>query len=262
MVSVNEVGPITVWTSFIANNKIAPASILDSKRHRSGSGDLKTHPGPKDTFILVVNEDHEICFLGEHKNDSVPSCGPQGNFYSQTGEEGRNNPCFIIEDTYLEKKFRRNEESHEKDFEFVIPPNGFIVIFPRLAIETKNLLLFMLPKTPRRFVEKSFPELGNNFDGQSVFKHMLCSSELNHITVYLEDNTLVILKEEEQNDNNNQSESIIIQELRDTISDLEERIDQLQMMIDDVDSKADDVDSRIDDLESRFDTFETESENN
>lgn len=246
-VSVNKENTICVWTDFLVNDTMAPTAILDEHRHRAGNGVLKTHPGPKDTIVLAVNKDHLICFIGEHKDDRVPSCGPQGDFYHQTKEGGRNNPCFIIEDTFLERKRGDRENIHEKDFEFVIPQSGFLMTIPKYSIYAKQLLCFILPKAQRKFVEKNYPNL-RNWHGQSLFGNMLLSDELNHCRLYLRGSELVIEKDGAVD--NDESGDSQLQDLKETIDSLEDRIDELQMKIDDLESRIDDVESRCDDIES------------
>ena len=256
-VSINKNSSLSVWTDFIYNDKIAPISLLDPKRHRSGNGELMTHPGPKESIILAVNKDNKICFLGEHVNNWVPSCGPQGFFYHMLNEGGKNNPCFIFEETYKEKTSRIDKETHEKDFEFVIPKGGFLITFSKFTIEAKKLLIFILPKTQRRFVERHYPVLKNQFNGKSLFNYMLLQDELNHCNVFLRGNELIIEKEIEILENTNfTNESELIKELKETIDVLEERVEELQLKIHSLEDMIEDVESRVDDLDCKIDELE------
>jgi hypothetical protein len=197
---------------------------------------------------LAVNKDHLICFIGEHKNYRVPSCGPQGDFYHLTGEGGRNNPCFIIEETFIERDRGKGENIHEKDFEFVIPQGGVLLTIPKYSIYAKQLLCFILPKTKRKFVEKNYPNLKSPYNWQSLFDNMLLSDELNNCRLYLRGNELVIEKDRTDN-NDNSGDSVQIQDLSETIDSLEERIDELQMKINEMEDRIDDVESRCNDFE-------------
>lgn len=188
-VLVNETGGITVWTDFLVDGKIAPISILDNTRHAPGNRYLKTHPGPKDTVVIAINKEGKICLLGDHINNRIPSCGPEGFIYTQTGFEGTKNPCFIFEGPFVPNTL-------SKSFEFVLPKDGYLLVLPRQSIELKNLFRFIIPHTLHSKMYRNDVFEFIDYYGRHFFSNVLSSNELNHITVSLVDNKVIFTKEE------------------------------------------------------------------
>lgn len=235
-VSVNVVGKITVWTDFDYMGTIAPESESDKLRHAPGNRFLPTHPGPKETIVIGVNEKNEICFLGDHIDNQRPSCGPHGLAYTKSSEEGSHNPCLIILDGY-DKSY-----NNCKKFEFVIPKKGFVIVLPRKTILTKEIITFLLPQRARTIVDSIYPILGNN--DWHAFRDVLLSDELNNCHIYLTDNKIEITKEEKEN-NTSPSDS----EIEKNFEVLSFKIGMLEKELKTMKNRIDDLESAIDDLE-------------
>lgn len=249
--TINVNSTIVTWTDFIYNNTIAPVAELDKTRHCAGNRYLKTHPGPKDYLIIAVDKNNKICFFGLHYNNHIPTCGPDWCFYSKSGEEGKNNPCLIIEDSYFKSDARKKNYF---GFEFVIPQGGFLINIPIMSIEHRNILSFLLPKDVLKFALKEFPYLKNDYNGKNLFRGILLPNELNHCNVYLKDNKIIFEKDFVETDKpSTEKKDEKIEELEQRIEALEERIEKYQMMIDELESMVSDCESRIYDLEDRID---------
>lgn len=245
--SVNENNAITVWTDFEYKNSIAPKAVLDETRHCAGNRFLMTHPGPKRYLIIAVNENHQICFMSHHKDNNIPICGPQGEFYSQTNGMGRNNPCLIIQDSYKYKFNGERTNGHEKDFEFVIPKNGFLINIPYYSIETKELLMFLTRKSLHKVIDRTLSG-SYIYRNETLFKGSLCADELNSISVYLNDSKVLFEKVKSQENDETKYENLkeVIEELEDRIYALELRIEEME----EIGSRLDDLEDRIDDIDN------------
>ncbi len=255
--SINVNDTIVTWTDFKYEDSIAPVSFLDNTRHRAGNGLLQTHPGPKDYLIIAVNDKNEICFMAEHRNNRFPICGPQGEFYSQINGIGRNNPCFIIKDTYRYGKWGMQIQDEEKDFEFVIPENGFLINIPYYSIEAQQLLLFLIPTSLIKYVQNSFS--GSFFNNTRLFKGILVAGALDNVTVYLKGNNVFfdkkIIKKVKKENVIYTSEELetLVEELKIKIEELEDKIEYLESKIEDVEDDVEDLEGRFCDLEDQDD---------
>lgn len=238
-VSFNTSGPITVWTDFEYLGSIAPLSeeYGDKNVHiPCVNRYLPTHPGAKNTVVLAVNSENKICLLGEHIGYIYPSCGPDGLIYTKTGEEIWNNPCFLFKDTYI---------LHNKDFEFVIPEGGFVVIFPNKSRQLKEFLKFIIPENEQSIIDEYFPSLTNPYNKRHLFKDCLSSDELNDIDVFLENESIIIKKSisnnEEKISSVKKGKTNDFDELVRRITIIEQKIDQLLDCVDELQSKIDEL---------------------
>lgn len=245
---INHNDMVVTWTDFEYQGTIAPSSFLDKTRHRAGNGVIMTHPGPKGYLIIAVDAQNKICCMANHCDNHFPICGPHGKFYSQLNGIGKNNPCLIIMDTYDIRVYERS-----KDFEFVIPKNGFLINIPLYSIEAKELLMFLVSKNLRKNIQRNFP---NIYPGKSLFEGGLLAGELDSIAVYLKDNQLIfekpIIEEKEAQNNDSTIEELtsFVNELENRIYALESRIKELEDQ--DLESSIDDLEARIYDIEDRL----------
>ncbi len=258
--SINVKDAIVTWTDFEYEDSIAPVSFLDNTRHRAGNGLLQTHPGPKDYLIICVNDKNKICFMAEHRNNRFPICGPQGEFYSQVNGIGTNNPCFIIKDTYRYGKWGMQIQDEEKDFEFVIPENGFLINIPYYSMEAQQLLLFLMPAPLIKYVQNSFS--GTFFNNKRLFNGILVAGSLDNVTVYLKgkniffDKKVITKQKKETKDYTSDDVKNLIEELKNTIEDLENTIEELENKIADLELRIEDVEDDVEDLEGRIEEVE------
>ena len=146
---INEEAPIMLWTDFLYNNTIAPASVINNGYHVPGKRYLKTHPAPKDYLVIAVDMMSEICFLSKHCNYFLPTCGPDGFFYSKIDGMKNNNPCLVVESSYDNRRGC-------KDFEFVIPNDGFVLALPWNTVEAKSLIEFIVPNRLKKIVKYNY----------------------------------------------------------------------------------------------------------
>lgn len=237
-VSINEPGKITVWTDFTYMNSISPISNLDNTRHAPGNRYYPTHPGPKDTIAIGVDENNQICFLGDHVNNNIPSCGKKGFIYLKYGSEDTN--CILLNKDFI--KDGLNKSDYIKEFEFVVPKNGFLIVLPKKLLVAKEVLSFILPPRIRIIVESIYPILGNN--DWHVFKDVLLSDELDNISVSLENNKILLTKTKEQTNETLENDDLYIQ-----IQRLTTKISELEKQINDINDHIDDLENSIYDLQ-------------
>lgn len=244
--SLNTVGPITVWTDFEYLGTIAPLSkeYGDKNVHIPGNRYLLTHPCEKNAVILAINNNNKICLLGDHCDFNYPSCGPDGLIYTKTGEGVWHNPCFLFKNKYV---------LHSKEFEFVVPKGGFLVVFPNRSIQLKEFLKFIIPENSEYIVDSYYPSLINPLNHHHLFKDCLATDQLNNIDVFLENKSIIVKKRISNNEEkiyksekikNNSPDELI---KRFTI--MEQKIDKLLESIDSLDEKIYDIECQISDLE-------------
>lgn len=251
-VLVNTTGGITVWTDFLVNGKIAPESVLDNTRHAPGNRYLKTHPGPKDTVVIAIDKEGKICLLGEHINNRVPSCGPEGFIYTQTGLEGMKNPCFIFEETFVPNTL-------SKSFEFVIPKDGYLLVLPKQSIELKNLIKFIIPSKLHSKMYRNEVFDFTDYYGNHLFRNVLLSNELNHICVSLVDNK-VIFKKEENSDDRPEKETdnfgiTDLTKIKNKLDQLIDKVDFLELKVLEFEGMIANNECEIDDVRCQVEDF-------
>lgn len=245
-VKVNEPGSNCVWTDFEYEGTIAPIALTDSSRHAPGNRYLKTHPGPKDTIVIGVDSNSRICLLGDHVNNSYPSCGPNGFIYTSLGQEGIKNDCLIIEEGY------NGKQEGMKKFEFVIPKNGFVFVFQRNSIYAKKILEFVLPNRLLREFESSYPNLILPFFSGYQRNHMFTNiymDELNNISISLSGNKLILEKEIDPNDLRKSATNKRIDALERSLESIERKINKLIDVFDDVECKSEEAYSLAEDAQ-------------
>ena len=254
---VNETGGITVWTDFLVDGKIAPVAVLDNTRHAPGNRYLKTHPGPKDTVILAIDKDGKICLLGEHINNRVPSCGPEGFIYTQTGFEGVKNPCFIFEGTFVPNTL-------SKSFEFVIPKDGFVLVLPKQSIELKNLIKFIIPSKLHTKMYRNEVFDFTDYYGNHLFRNVLSSNELNNVCVSLVDNKVIFKKEEtidERQEKEIENFGITdFTKIKNKLEQLINKVDFLEMKVLEFEGMITNNECEIDDLHCQVSDFNCQLE--
>ena len=235
-VEVNKKAKIMVWTDFEYLNSIAPKATLDTTRKTPGKWFLPTHPAPKDYLVIGIDKTNEICFLGMHYNYSYPTCGPLGMFYSKSSEKYDKNPCLIVKETY------KLDQDHRKDFEFVIPKDGFIIALPFYELKTRNLLSSILPSRLKQYVIANYNNLFNQeINGykfnKNFFNEELLSDELNEIKVSLNKNVVsfVMPKGNTNHDNENINQLLLENKmLQKKIIRLESELDDLKAIVEDI----------------------------
>lgn len=271
-VVVNEPASNNVWTDFLYDGKEAPLAETCKNRHAPGNRYLKTHPGPKERVVIGVDGNSKICFLGDHINNRIPSCGPDGYIYTSFEKQGIYNDCFIVEEGY-------NTNLNDcKKFEFVIPKDGFVLVFPPNSIYAKKILEFIVPKHLNKELSYNFPNLFlnsryNNYQNYCHLFQRILSGELDNINVSLSLNKVVFTKEvEEKKEDNNYGlidSKILTKELanaKEKIKELENEVKQLRTLYNDIKTicsdiecnydDIDDLDCRICELESRVEDLE------
>lgn len=226
---INEEAPIMLWTDFLYNYTIAPASVINNGYHVPGKRYLKTHPAPKDYLVIAVDMMSEICFLSKHCNYFLPTCGPDGFFYSKIDGMKNNNPCLVVESSYDNRRGC-------KDFEFVIPNDGFVLALPWNTVEAKSLIEFIVPNRLKKIVKYNYNRLvslNNQYPSfnKSFFTDHIFIGELNNIKVSLKGNSVIFIKEKVEN---NEEEQTFQNDLNiwEEIERLNHRIDALQTDID------------------------------
>lgn len=226
---INEEAPIMLWTDFLYNNTIAPASVINNGYHVPGKRYLKTHPAPKDYLVIAVDMMSEICFLSKHCNYFLPTCGPDGFFYSKIDGMKNNNPCLVVESSYDNRRGC-------KDFEFVIPKDGFVLALPWNTVEAKTLIEFIVPNRLKKIVKYNYNRLvslNNQYPSfnKSFFTDHIFIGELNNIKVSLKGNSVIFIKAKEKY---NEEEQTFQNDLNiwEEIERLNHRIDALQSDID------------------------------
>lgn len=245
-VAINQCDFIKVWTDFEHMGTIAPVAILDSTRHRAGDGELKHHPGPKSTFVIAVDNNNKIAFLGRHMNYSFPSCGPQSrSFYSNYRGERRNHPCFIVEQTYDCQMGKMTEKDRLADFEFVIPHGGFLVTFPCDLIEANRILTFILPEEYHFNQKTNYRDLYSNPSVGNIDQKVsrgLMIGELDEVSVYLKD-YYVIFEIEKKVVFGESEYGAQVGDLLKRISDLEKIVNRLTFDISELSDRIDEIDT-------------------
>lgn len=265
-VVVNEPAINNVWTDFLYNGKEAPLSETNKNRHAPGNRYLKTHPGPKDRVVIGVDSNSKICFLGHHINNRIPSCGPDGYIYTSFEKQGIYNDCFIVEDGY------NSNLDDSKKFEFVIPQDGFVLVFPLNSIYAKKIMEFIVPKHLNKELSYNFPNLFfntryNNFQNYCHIFQKILSGELDNISVSLSLNKVVFEKEvEEKKEDNNfglTDAKTLTKELvnaKEKIKELENEIKELRTLYNDIKTLCSDIECDYDDLDSRVCELESKVE--
>ena len=245
---LNKKDDFMVWTDFEYLDTIAPESSLSKDRRTPGKWFLPTHPAPKDYLVIGVDDKNEICFLGMHYNHPFPSCGPIGMFYSKFDGIGEKNPCFIIKDSYSLNYY------HRKDFEFVIPKNGFIITLPYNNLKTRTLFSELLPQRLKQFVIANYNDLFKDtyyYDwNKNFFNLETLPDELNSIKVLLNNNIVqFIIPKEDTKEINDSINTLMLDNtlLRKKIYNLESRLDDLES----ANSIIDELEERINKLENK-----------
>lgn len=228
---INEEAPIMLWTDFLYNKTIAPESLVNKGFNVPGKRYLKTHPSPKDYLVIAVDMTNEICFLSKHLNYFLPTCGPDGFFYSKIDGMKHNNPCLVVESTYDNRRGC-------KDFEFVIPKDGFLLALPWNAVEARSLVEFIVPNRLKKIVKYDYNRLvslNNQYPtfNKSFFTEHIYIGELSNIKVLLKENSVVFVKPKEEY---TEEEQYFQNDLHiwEEIEKLNLRIDALQSDIDDL----------------------------
>lgn len=126
--SVNRISSFQVWTDFEYNDSIAPVSKLDNTRRRTGAERLSSPSDDKRMFTIAVDKEGKITYAGKQSGWSFSSpCDP---YYSKSSLENSRMECFILQPTYMRYDPSKQESwFHCNDYEFVIPKDGFVMVF-------------------------------------------------------------------------------------------------------------------------------------
>lgn len=126
--TVNRISSFQVWTDFEYHQSIAPLSKLSDTRRRTGAQRLNSPSDDSNMFTIAVDKEGRISYAGKKSGWSYSS--PCDAYYSKSSLENSRMECFILQPTYL-RYDTKNRDSwfHCNDYEFVIPENGFVMVF-------------------------------------------------------------------------------------------------------------------------------------
>mgnify|MGYP006988898553 FL=1 len=183
-----------------------------------------------------------------HYNYPYPSCGPLGLFYSKQDGKGKNNPCFIIKESY------KLDKDHCKDFEFVIPQNGFVITLPYDNLKTRDIFSELLPQRLKQYVISNYNNLFNREINaykwnQNFFNVEMLPDELNNIKVKLSNNKVLFLIPEHYLPSENQNIDILLLE-----NNRLKKIAELELRLYDLEDETciiNNLDERISKLENK-----------
>lgn len=188
-VTVNQISSFQVWTDFQYKDTIAPLSVLDKSRRRTGAMKLNSPSDLAEMFTIAIDKDGKITYAGKNSGWSYSSpCAP---YYSRSIKEEQSMDCFVLDSTYMRWEAGNKESwEHCNDYEFVIPKGGMVLVFKPNDYKYIKLFDIILNCAIKdRNLEFKY---GNRSIDPAVFiTYSLMSGELDHVTVTLDDDEMI-----------------------------------------------------------------------
>lgn len=188
-VTVNKISSFQVWTDFQYEDTIAPLSVLDKSRRRTGAMKLNSPSDLAEMFTIAIDKDGKITYAGKNSGWSFSSpCDP---FYSRSIKEEQNMECFILGDTYMRWEAGNRESwEHCNDYEFVIPKDGMVLVFK--PNDYKYIKLFdIILNCAIKDRNLEFKYGNRSIDPADFITYSLMSGELDHITITLDGDEMI-----------------------------------------------------------------------
>ena len=259
-VTVNKISSFQVWTDFQYEDTIAPLSLLDKSRRRTGAMKLNSPSDLAEMFTIAIDKEGKITYAGKNSGWSFSSpCDP---FYGRSIMEEQNMECFILEPTYMRYDAgNRSSWEHCNDYEFVIPKGGMVLVFKPNDYKYIKLFDIILKQSIKeRNLEMKY---GNrSIEPAEFMTYSLMHGELDHVTITLgDDETICVSYKEEKTKELTLSDGFTTEELKKYIRqeitnalismNLAE-LTELQDKIEAVVKQQEDIRDTLDDLEERF----------
>lgn len=188
-VTVNKISSFQVWTDFQYGETIAPLSVLDKSRRRTGAMRLNSPSDLAELFTIAVDKDGKIVYAGKNSGWSFSSpCDP---FYGRSILEEQNMDCFILEPTYMRYDAgNRRSWDHCNDYEFVLPKGGMVLVFKPNDYKYIKLFDVILDKAIKeRSLEYKYEK--RDINPADFMTYSLMNGELDDITITLQDDDII-----------------------------------------------------------------------
>lgn len=260
-VTVNKVSSFQVWTDFQYEDTIAPLSVLDKTRRRTGAMKLNSPSDLAEMFTIAIDKDGKITYAGKNSGWSFSSpCDP---FYSRSMMEEQNMECFILEPTYL-RYDAQNKDSweHCNDYEFVIPKGGMVLVFK--PNDYKYIKLFdIILNCAIKDRNLEFKYGNRSIDPANFMTYSLMNGELDHITITLADDETICVSYTEKESkeivladdfSTEELKKYIKQEIKNALTSM--NLTELAYLPDKVATLAEEVEEMQDELEEAQDQLE------
>lgn len=188
-VTVNKISSFQVWTDFQYGETIAPLSVLDKSRRRTGAMRLNSPSDLAELFTIAVDKDGKIVYAGKKSGWSFSS--PCDQFYGKGILEEQNMDCFILEPTYMRYDVgNRRSWEHCNDYEFVLPKGGMVLVFKPNDYKYIKLFDVILDKAIKdRSLEYKYEK--RNINPEDFMTYSLMNGELDDITITLQDDDII-----------------------------------------------------------------------
>lgn len=268
-VAINRVSSFQVWTDFEYNGTSAPKAVLDGSRRRTGAKRLNSPSDDAKLFTIAVDDCGKIVYAGKKSGWGFAS--PCDQYYAKSSLINSRMDCFILQPTYMRYEGQVRESwYHCNDYEFVIPKNGFVMVFNPNDYNYRKAFDAILQKA---LFERDlmYEYTKNKIEPQDFMTYNIMDSELDCVTIELvEDDTICITypKVEKQKAIPKEISFDMIKEYIDR--EISRRLDQMDVeaipsihaaieeMQDDI---TDDMEDELEDIRDEMGTFKEQLDN-